>query len=51
MKLKNNSVGKTTYWFCENGMRANQDKYYFVSSLDMTTKPSLTDSSIDSSKC
>ena len=21
MKLKNNSVGKTTYWFCENGMR------------------------------
>ena len=36
MKLKNNSVGKTTSWFCENGMRANHDKYFFVFSLDIT---------------
>ena len=36
-KLKKATV-KLFKWFHENGMKANQDKYYFLSSLDISTK-------------
>ena len=36
-------------WFHENGMKANQGKYYFLSSLEIATKLSLIDSSVENS--
>ena len=40
---------KLFQWFHENGMKANQDKYHFHSSLEITTKLSLPDCSIENS--
>ena len=53
MKLKQKEIAsaKLFKWFHENGMKANHDKYYFVSSLDITIKLLLTDCSIENSKC
>ena len=39
-KLQEASV-KRFKWFHENGMKANQDKCHFLSSLDISTKFSL----------
>ena len=36
-------------WFHENGMKANQGKYHFLSSLDIKTKLSLPDPSVENS--
>lgn len=51
MRLKKirNSVAKSIKWFPENDMEANQDKCHFLFSLDITTKLSLTDYSIQNS--
>ena len=40
MKLKQKEIAsaKLFKWFRENGMKANHEKYYFVSSLDITAK-------------
>ena len=53
MKLKQKEIAsaKLFKWFRENGMKANHEQYYFVSSLDITAKLSLTDCSIENSKC
>ena len=53
MKLKQKEIAsaKLFKWFRETGMKGNHEKYYFVSSLDITAKLSLTDCLIESSKC
>ena len=35
-KKNRNSAGKNIEWFRENGMKANQDKSHFLSSLDIS---------------
>ena len=40
---------KLFIWFYEKGMKVNQDKCHFLSSLDITTKLLLPDCSIDNS--
>ena len=51
VKKKEIASAKLPKWFRENGIKTNHDKYYFVSSLDITTKFSLTHCSIENSKC